>query len=126
MSDYDFREMGEAMREITAIEKAPLAERKEAAHEYYEAMRDRPEVVAERVGWLLNGSYGYGHMLRAKRVLGSPRMNRVAALSGMVASVEWRCPGKGAVDAWKRLTPSEKHKVDSAIKAEITAAEKGD
>ena len=30
-------------------------------------MRDNPEIVGERVGWLLNGTYGYGQKMMAQR-----------------------------------------------------------
>jgi hypothetical protein len=107
-AEYEQRELREANQRLTEVERAPLADRKEAAVEFLAAMRDDPDLVAERVGWLLDGNYGYGQMLMAKRVLGAPRMNRVAALTQMVAAFEWSSPGAMTREAWKKLTKARK------------------
>jgi hypothetical protein len=120
---YERRELAEAQQKLREIEKAPLADRKEAAASFFEAMRDRPDVVGERVGWLLAGNYGYGSMQMAKRILSSPRMNRAAALTHMIAAFEWSTPGAMARAGWKKLTPSQKANLDRAVQKEIRAAE---
>jgi len=86
-------------------------------------MRDRPQVVGERVGWLLDGNYGYGSMLLAKRVLGSPRMNRSAALTQMVGAFEWQSPEDMTRAAWKKLSASEKARLESEVQSAIQSAE---
>jgi len=112
-----------AQRKLTEVEKAPLAERKEAAAEFFAAMRDNPDIVAERVGWLLDGNYGYSSMLMAKQILGSPRMNRSAALTHMVGAFEWSSPGAMTVAAWKKLTKAQQAALERAVQAEIRSAE---
>jgi hypothetical protein len=121
--EYERRELAEANQQLRAVEKAPLADRKEAAASFFETMRDRPEVVGERVGWLLDGNYGYGSMLLAKRVLSSPRMNRAATLTHMVAAFEWSTPGAMARAGWKKLTPSQQGALDRAVLKVIREAE---
>ena len=122
-SEYERNELAEANHKLREVDRAPLAERKEAAAEFLAAMRDHPAVVAERIGWLLDGTYGYGSMLMAKRVLGSPRMNRPAALTHMIGAFEWSTPGAMAIAGWKKLTKAQQVALDKAVLATIKSAE---
>jgi hypothetical protein len=115
---YARRELQEVDQRLREVERAPLADRKEAAAAFLAAMRDDPEIVAERIGWLLNGTYGYGQMQKAKRVLASPRMNRSAALTHMVAAYEWQTP-----NAWKKLTKGQQAVLEKAVQGAIKSAE---
>ena len=123
-ADYERRELDEANRKLREVEKAPLADRKEAADEFFEAMRDDPALVAERLRWLLDGNYGYGSMLMAKRILKSPRMNRSAALTHMIAAFEWSAPGPLVMAAWKKLTKGQQAALEKVVQAEIRSAER--
>jgi hypothetical protein len=124
MNTHDMRELGEATKEMQEIEKAPLSERKEAQADVLRVMKEDPALFAERLGWLIDGNYGYGQMLKAKQIVSSPRMNRPAALSQLVAAFEWKCPPRMAVDAWKKLTKTQQQALDAAIAVVIEAAEK--
>lgn len=121
--EYERREMQEAQAKLAEVRKAPLAERKEAVQDFFEAMRDNPQIVAERVGWLLDGNYGYGSMLLAKRVLGSRNMNRAAALTQMIGAFEWQSPEEMSRGAWKKLTASQQAALDRAVQKAIRDAE---
>jgi mRNA-degrading endonuclease RelE of RelBE toxin-antitoxin system len=122
-AEYERRESQEAAQRLHEIERAPLADRKEAATDFLAAMRDHPEVIAERVGWLLNGNYGHGQMQKAKRVLTAPWTNRSATLTHMVAAYEWQTPNAMAVAAWKKLTKGQQAKLEKAVQAVIKRAE---
>ena len=122
-AEYERRERDEAARHEREIDRAPLSERKENQQNFFEAMRDDPALVAERVSWLLDGNYGYGAMTLAKQVLASPRTNRRAALVQSVAVFEGMCPRRMAVDAWKKLSSSQKSLLDQAVDVVIEAAE---
>lgn len=122
-SEYERRELTEAQNKLSQLRRAPLSERKEAQAEFFKAMRDDPELVAERVGWLLDGNYGYGSMLMAKQVLGSPRMNRSAALTQMIGAFEWMTPEDMVRAAWKKLSASAKAALESAVQGEIASAQ---
>jgi hypothetical protein len=122
-AEYERRELSDAHKKLDQVGRAPLADRKEAQGEFLEAMRDHPEIVGERVGWLLDGNYGYGSMLLAKRVLASPRMNRSAALTQMVGAFEWQSPEDMTRAAWKKLSASEKARLESEVQAAISSAE---
>jgi hypothetical protein len=110
-SDRDFQEY---LSTIDDVEKAPLAERKENAAEWERDIKDA-SLIAERIDWLLDGSYGYAPYWKALQVLESPRMNRVAALSIMIAMFEWRTPQRLAIAAWKKLTPKQQETLKTAI-----------
>jgi hypothetical protein len=123
LSDYELRELNRANREAHEIERAPLTDRKEGAQTYFEVMRDDPARVAERIAWLINGEYGQGQMLKAKQIVSSPRMNRVAALSGLIAIYEFRTSQVMAIAAWKKLTKPQQTLLNKAIEVVIAAAE---
>ena len=123
-AEYERNELAMARRHEQEIDRAPLSDRKEAQQSFFEAMRDDPGVVAERIGWLLDGNYGFGSMKMAQQVLASPRMNRRAALVQSIAVSEWMCPRRMAIDAWKKLTPAQKQLLDAAVDVVIAAAEK--
>lgn len=116
MNDYEQREAQEHHRQLGEVEKAPLHERKEAAAEFYDAMANRPEIVGERVGWLLDGNYGYGSMKAAERVMAqSARANKKASLTHMVGALEWRCPARMTMAAWKKLSKAQKDALDREV-----------
>jgi hypothetical protein len=122
-AEYERRELADARKHLDGLRRAPLSDRKEAQAEFYKAMSEDPNLVAERVGWLLAGNYGYGSMLMAKQVLANPRMNRSAALTQMVGAFEWMTPDDMVRAAWKKLSASEKAALESALQAEIASAQ---
>jgi hypothetical protein len=123
-AEYERNEAMEAYRLEKEVNSQSLSDRKEARASFLEAMQKRPEIIAERIGWMLDGNYGYGVMKKAQAVIAAKRMNRPAALTHMVAIYEWRCPADFARDAWKKLTSIEKTLLDAAVKEEIASAEK--
>ena len=125
-AQYEQNELAVARRDEERINSAPLAERKECQANFLDAMATDPALVAERIGWVLNGSYGHGQMLMAEQILASPRMNRVAALSQLVCVFEWRCPRVMGVAAWKKLTKTQQRDLESAIETVIAEAEKAE
>lgn len=119
---YEMREAAEFHNQMMSADKAPLHERKAACAEFLEAMKD-PELVAERIGWLLDGNYGYGSMQAAKRAIANKRANRPALLTHLIGTLEWQCPARMAAGAWKKLTKEEQAALDKAVKAAIRQAE---
>jgi hypothetical protein len=125
-AEYERREIADAHKKLVEIHRSPLSDRKEAQAEFLKAMRDDPELVAERIDWLIGGSYGYGPMLLAKRVLASPRMNRSASLTQLVGAFEWQSPEDMSRAAWKKLSASEKARLEAEVQALITVADRGE
>jgi len=123
LDEYGRRSLMEAYHHQQEVEKAPLSERQEARAAFQEAMATDPALVAERIGWMIDGNYGQGEMLKAKQIVASPRMNRRAALTHLVGVYEWKCPGNFAVDAWKKLNSGQKQALDAAVDVVIEAAE---
>jgi hypothetical protein len=115
--EYEMRELQEARRAEQEVDRAPLSERKENMQTFYEYMRNEPSLVADRIDWVLNGSYGYGPMLVARQT--TKRMNRPALFTQLVGVYEWRCPRRMAVDAWKKLTKIEQAKLQLAVEAVV-------
>jgi hypothetical protein len=119
-TDYEYR-MREAQlfrKDIQDVEKASLADRKEAAMHWLFDLKNNPLMVAERVLWLFQGAYGKGSYDAACAVLKS-RMNQVAWAAITIAALEWKCPARFATMAWKKLNPVEQRKVNGLIKMKI-------
>lgn len=106
-------------QQLANVESAPLLERQDARKEYADDSASHPEVVAQRVWWLLTGCYGYGSYVAALRIADNPRMNRPAALAIMVAALEWFCPAAFARQAFNGLTTEQQATLTKAIRAEI-------
>ena len=107
---------------LNALQRAPLADRREAKAEWQDAITNQPQLVAERVAWLLNGCYGEEAYTAARQVMNSPRANAVAWVAIAIAAHEWSCPPREAWAAWRALTAEEREAVNSAIRAAIDEA----
>ena len=124
MTPYEKREWELLKDQMLQVEMLPLAERKENAVRWFRALEEDHMGVAQKVGWLLNGSYGKGSFDSACRVLASPRMNQVAWCAITIANLEWRCPAKFAIQAWKKLPVEKRYLVNEAIRQEIADAKR--
>jgi hypothetical protein len=122
-AEYESNERHQAYADEQRVERAPLHVRKEAQAAFLDAMATDPATVAERISWIVAGSYGYGQMQMAKQVIASPRTNREAALTQLAAVFEWQCPRRMAIDAWKKLTAPQKKTLSAAIAVVIAEAE---
>lgn len=81
---YEARERAMHFRDILAVESAPLADRQEARKAWAEALILEPGTVAERIGWILNGSYGYGSYMLSRQIMASPRKRGAVVLIPVV------------------------------------------
>lgn len=121
-SEYHAREMRSMQAQLAANETAPLPDRKAATQEAFLVMRDNPALIADRIGWLFNGDYGYGAQHKAKQIIGSPRMNRVAALTQLLMALDHNTPMTGSIQAWKRLTPVQQKNLKDLIEMELAGS----
>jgi hypothetical protein len=117
-AEYEQREAKELADSIRSNELAPLRYRLQARNDWRGDLIREPYTIAERVEWLLNGTYGFGAQQRAKRILLS-RGNHVAQLAQLVANMEWHCPANFAQGAFLSLTKDQQTKVNSLIAAVI-------
>lgn len=121
--EYEEREAADLRRKLAEVEAAPLADRRAAAADYARTLTENPDIVAERVDWLLLGSYGYGSYRAARRILADKRTNRVAQLGQMIAALEWLCPNARARQAYNGLTVKQQADINKRIEAVIVEAE---
>jgi hypothetical protein len=125
MYEHNQKELREATRHEQQVDAAPLPEREEAQQSFFEIMRDRPGIVGEKIGQLIDGKYGHGAMLKAKQIVVHPRTIRETVLIQLVAVFAWSCPRRMATDAWKKLTQSQKKLLDDVVDAVVARTEKG-
>jgi hypothetical protein len=118
--EYESYEIRKFLSEMQEVEKAPLSDRKESAAEWLQALKSHPKLIADRINWLLNGSYGFGSYKKSREIARNTRINRVSALAQMVAALEWRVPSAMARAAWNKLTTAEQQRVNKLILAEIS------
>jgi hypothetical protein len=122
--EYEMRERAEFNRALGEPDKDPLSERKEACANFLDAMASKPELVGERIGWLIDGNYGYGSYKYARDVvIPNRRANRQAQLTHIIGALEWRCPVTMTMKAWHKLTPAQKKALDAAVTKEIESYE---
>ena len=105
-------------RQVAEVAAQPLADRKEAEDDCYQAMQ-HPAMVAERINWCLAGNYGYGAMVQMRRIAFAKRGNRPAQAMQLIAALEWACPQGHCIKAWKRLTREDREALDYRIKIEL-------
>jgi hypothetical protein len=120
-AEYEARELNRARKHYNDIQFAPLQARKDGRRAWREALQDK-ELIAERVSWLMNGSYGFGEMMMAKQATAS-RGNNVARMAHLIAGLEWQCPTCWAGDEWNKLPLVQRNAVNAAIQSEL---DKGD
>lgn len=125
-AEYERNERDRALADERRVDRAPLGDRKAARDAFHEAMAEDPATVAERVSWLLDGSYGYGQMVMAKEAVAAKRMNREALLTQMVGVFEWQCPRDMSRAAWTKLTPAQKRALSAAVAVVVRHAEAGE
>lgn len=115
--EYEASEARLLLKQLAGVEQAPPSERKEAGDAMRRAMADDPDIVGDRVGLLLNGSYGWGACRRAVNILAqSKRSNKAAALVHLVGALEWQCPPRSTAAAWNTLTAKQKRALDRAVR----------
>lgn len=120
--DYDRRERElfnrASMKLASEWGRLPLSERRDLESRLIDAMRD-PGLIEERIGWLIDGSYGRGGYDAARDVIRNTRMNREAWLMQTVGEVEWQVPRNVVIRVWKKLSSREQAALDAAIKRAI-------
>ena len=115
-AQYEAREAQAFHVDLERARKGTRHEKRDAMQEYYLSMKREPELIAERVRWLLDGNYGYGAMKAAWKIVGlSERANKHAQLGNIIAALDWNCPREYAARAWVKLTSAEKEKLRRAI-----------
>ncbi len=118
-TEYEAREARLYAQQIRDIETAPLADRKEAAKEWANYLANKPALIAERISWLLNGSYGFWSYKVSREIAANKRLNRTAGLARIIAALEWETPHTMAARAFRALSTEQQAVINSLIQAEI-------
>ena len=117
--NYEDRERMKTNQKLNDLSHEPLKIRQENRAEYARAMNITPEIVAERIEWMIEGCYGHGSYLICQDILKRTRMNRIAMLSQMIGGLEWNCSSLAARQAYLTLTKAGQARIDKAIQAII-------
>lgn len=124
-AEWEQKELEIAQKDRREIENLPLSDRKENYNELVKDMQNIPETVAERAGWLLNGTYGHGQMILARRAL-EPSLEtsdkHSLAITGLfmyIAIYEWRVGFNYAKKAWHAVDDECRDRLAELIQAEI-------
>lgn len=112
-----------ALREVDRDWKGHSAlVKSELAEGFLEAMAKDPDVIRQRIEWLLAGHYGKGAYDFAHEVVANKRMNREAWLTHTVGAIEWDVPQHIAISAWKKLTEKQKKSLDASVRRAMKRA----
>lgn len=119
-NEYEQRERKEFSRQVAEAVTGSLGDRKESAESMRQAMAEQPELVAQRVLWMLQGAYGFGAGQAAQEVAANTRMNRAAWMVQTIGAIEWQSQQRRTIAAWKTLTKAQQDKLAAVVMAEVT------
>jgi hypothetical protein len=113
---YHANEIATFRKELARLEREKPS--REEVSEWAEALGHEPELVAERIDWILAGHYGQGAYLEAHKAIRG-RGNAPAWLTQAVGALEWSIPFRITRAEWNKLTNTQKsrlaHQVDQVI-----------
>jgi hypothetical protein len=114
-AEYEAREAEAFQRQLRNAEQGTLAEKRAYARKWEEAIRTRPDLVAQRIGWLLAGNYGFGSYKAAERALTSPNIHHFVWFTCTIAALEWTTSRAVARAACDDLPAAERARLQRAI-----------
>lgn len=111
---YQAREKREYARQLRAANSGTIGEKQEATDHWIETIHKHPEIIAERVGWLFDGSYGYGSYRAAWALIdsGEPCTDQVIAI---VSALEWMVPEAYYLRAMKTVPADEMSRLRTLV-----------
>lgn len=108
---------------LARAEKGSRVELREATEAFKLALESTPELIAERVSWLLCGNYGYGACraahLQMKATPDPQDWRLTLALIRTIAALEWLCPIRRAETCWRGLTDTQKNRLIALVAAKV-------
>lgn len=118
---YHANEIALFRKELAQAEKA---DSREGTKHFARALAEEPELVAERIDWLLAGHYGQGAYLEAHKAIRG-RSNAPAWLTQVIGALEWETPFRSTRAAWNKLSPAQKSSLARHVNQVITRNLKG-
>lgn len=110
---YEANERKLFLAQIREVENAPLD--KDSAAELADTLATNPELIAQRITWMLDGSYGKGAYDAAHDVANNRRMNRNAWMVQTITALEWNVKSSKVRAIWKKLTPLQQRSINFAV-----------
>lgn len=114
MYTYEQNERRILAYKLAAIDQQSLSDRKAARSYVHDGMLDAAH-IANRINWVLNGDYGYSEMLSMKRIKEATRGNRAAQAVQLYCALEYGCPAKFVIGAWKLLSVEKQTALNDAV-----------
>ena len=102
-AEYEKREFALFQDQISRANSGTFHDRKTAAEHFKTALIFDPALVIERIGWLLDGNYGFGSYAKANENLLRPRVDIHAWLITTIAALEWMSPLGMSKKIWNAL-----------------------
>jgi len=115
--EYENYEHRLFLKQLQEVEDLPLSERRENRIEYVNDLTNNPEIIIDRIGWIINGTYGFGPYNAFKKL--SKRMNRRAWLFIVLAAIEWGVSNEFSRGVWNDLPKELQNKINAGIDEEI-------
>lgn len=120
-AQYAARERRILNDKIQQCHAQSLVDRRAAKADFAEALLDC-KLIETRVHWIFDGCYGWGATDRALSIREWKRGNRIAAIGQLLAVLDWNCPQREAIAAWRSLKPCQRLAVDRAIARAMKSA----
>jgi len=115
-NEYTHQEVRRTHLQIARASHQPLADRQAARAAYADALASRVGDITRALDFIVNGDYGRGPQALAIEILqAGPRRNKAAALSALVAGLDFQCPALFARQAYLSLDEDQRDRVDSAF-----------
>lgn len=94
------------LADMARAERAKPGEKRKAKAKWVAALTGDPELVAERVAWLLAGHYGKGAYDAACLAVESDFVKPTFALLAIIAVLEWDLPNRMFLSSWSLVPPT--------------------
>ena len=116
--EYEEREIRMYFKKLEEVEKSPKQDRIEGFKELFDNARLNPVIISERIGWILDGSYGFGPYKIAERIVKETK-NPNYHLFHILAHYEYLTSDYYASKVYRSLTQDQKDKLNELVTKEI-------
>lgn len=116
---YLLREWESFLRDMARADRGSAKDKRAAVKLFAEHAAGDPELVAERISWLLAGHYGKGAYDRAWELVGSRFVKPTSHLISLIATLEWVVPQARVNEAMAELTPEQLKCLHDAVELAV-------
>jgi len=116
--EYEEREIKMYFRQLEGVEKSSKQDRIYGFKSMLETVKNDPAIIAERITWILNGSYGFGAYIMSKRILKETK-NPNYHLFHILAHLEYLTSDYYASKIYRSLSKQEQDNLNELVTQEI-------